>query len=649
MDSLFDLDKALDELEQLEENAQGLFSFKMTIILFFLNHFIIFKDKRANNININAAVTTIQEDRKSSVDDLLQLDDHDVNSKLNKLKCDLSKLYSQQPIVSNFAKITIESNSNEIQEVAQIPNELQIDTQLQPDESISQLNSNEMNSNKNDQINEINDADTQPEVNEKASINLEAKINDQIAVNEIQNISEHEPVEIFEQKIENNLEDSTNDYKTEPIVQKIADTELIAVNASEDSEVVQKVDVTSEKKAQLIDNIVNDDIKSLSDDSDLFKDTIEDSSQDANQIEAVVDGLKERVASAIEEAQIETVIKDSLENTEEKMVVAVSTEDKKENLNDSFNDEPQIFYDSQEEFDTSHEASPVRDVKLKNETIAEEQIESQPIEHVKDVEEKVEDKLQVEVCNEDAQSHYINEVKQSDVIIEAQETEKSDEYDKNETEKSKEILVSVVENKKVEDLNQMNETEASNLIDNLVIDFDSIADNSNMMIDELLNNINTNENIDQTVNQVSNTAEEKIEIENIQNEFKEEEKSDEATADTNEANNNINNEESPENDSFQSGNEDDSFGRAEALPIETHSRSSSQSSYDNRQLSDMKEKLNNYSEEERLLGVVAPEWIPDSDMSECMMCSSKFTFTKRRHHCRGKFIVKFLNDRFLMK
>lgn len=35
------------------------------------------------------------------------------------------------------------------------------------------------------------------------------------------------------------------------------------------------------------------------------------------------------------------------------------------------------------------------------------------------------------------------------------------------------------------------------------------------------------------------------------------------------------------------------------------------------------------------LGEVAPVWVPDSQAPVCMKCDVKFTFTKRRHHCRA--------------
>ncbi|XP_072272323.1 zinc finger FYVE domain-containing protein 16 isoform X2 [Pyxicephalus adspersus] len=39
--------------------------------------------------------------------------------------------------------------------------------------------------------------------------------------------------------------------------------------------------------------------------------------------------------------------------------------------------------------------------------------------------------------------------------------------------------------------------------------------------------------------------------------------------------------------------------------------------------------------ENQVLGQRQPMWIPDSEAPNCMNCSIKFTFTKRRHHCRA--------------
>lgn len=36
-----------------------------------------------------------------------------------------------------------------------------------------------------------------------------------------------------------------------------------------------------------------------------------------------------------------------------------------------------------------------------------------------------------------------------------------------------------------------------------------------------------------------------------------------------------------------------------------------------------------------IIGEVAPVWVPDAHALVCMKCEVKFTFTKRRHHCRA--------------
>ena len=41
------------------------------------------------------------------------------------------------------------------------------------------------------------------------------------------------------------------------------------------------------------------------------------------------------------------------------------------------------------------------------------------------------------------------------------------------------------------------------------------------------------------------------------------------------------------------------------------------------------------SEEQLLLGRVQPFWVPDADAPDCMICASRFTLVKRRHHCRA--------------
>ena len=41
------------------------------------------------------------------------------------------------------------------------------------------------------------------------------------------------------------------------------------------------------------------------------------------------------------------------------------------------------------------------------------------------------------------------------------------------------------------------------------------------------------------------------------------------------------------------------------------------------------------SEEERVAGSSAPEWVGDEEVTECQGCLRVFTVTFRRHHCRG--------------
>jgi len=41
------------------------------------------------------------------------------------------------------------------------------------------------------------------------------------------------------------------------------------------------------------------------------------------------------------------------------------------------------------------------------------------------------------------------------------------------------------------------------------------------------------------------------------------------------------------------------------------------------------------SEDQLMLGRVQPFWVPDSEAASCMVCSTRFTVVKRRHHCRA--------------
>ena len=47
------------------------------------------------------------------------------------------------------------------------------------------------------------------------------------------------------------------------------------------------------------------------------------------------------------------------------------------------------------------------------------------------------------------------------------------------------------------------------------------------------------------------------------------------------------------------------------------------------------ESLQGLTEDQLMLGKIAPFWIPDTEASNCMICDSKFTLVRRRHHCRA--------------
>ena len=47
------------------------------------------------------------------------------------------------------------------------------------------------------------------------------------------------------------------------------------------------------------------------------------------------------------------------------------------------------------------------------------------------------------------------------------------------------------------------------------------------------------------------------------------------------------------------------------------------------------EPYSSLTEDEQLLGVLKPIWIPDEEAPACMNCSQRFTVLRRRHHCRA--------------
>ncbi len=53
------------------------------------------------------------------------------------------------------------------------------------------------------------------------------------------------------------------------------------------------------------------------------------------------------------------------------------------------------------------------------------------------------------------------------------------------------------------------------------------------------------------------------------------------------------------------------------------------------QITDFQTEWSQLSENEKTLGLIAPRWTPDSESDSCMKCEAKFSFRKRRHHCRA--------------
>ncbi len=49
------------------------------------------------------------------------------------------------------------------------------------------------------------------------------------------------------------------------------------------------------------------------------------------------------------------------------------------------------------------------------------------------------------------------------------------------------------------------------------------------------------------------------------------------------------------------------------------------------------------TDSEKMLGIIAPVWLNDSEAENCMKCNTGFTFRKRRHHCRACGLI-FCSD-----
>lgn len=50
---------------------------------------------------------------------------------------------------------------------------------------------------------------------------------------------------------------------------------------------------------------------------------------------------------------------------------------------------------------------------------------------------------------------------------------------------------------------------------------------------------------------------------------------------------------------------------------------------------DFQTEWSQLSDNEKMLGLIAPVWLPDTEAENCMKCNLKFSFRKRRHHCRA--------------
>ena len=49
---------------------------------------------------------------------------------------------------------------------------------------------------------------------------------------------------------------------------------------------------------------------------------------------------------------------------------------------------------------------------------------------------------------------------------------------------------------------------------------------------------------------------------------------------------------------------------------------------------DWKVKKSSFGKQDGEYVIAAPVWVPDSQVTECGICSESFSLLKRRHHCR---------------
>ncbi len=148
-------------------------------------------------------------------------------------------------------------------------------------------------------------------------------------------------------------------------------------------------------------------------------------------------------------------------------------------------------------------------------------------------------------------------------------------------------------------------------IDALLVDINDINNSSNV-IDELLDDLKLN--VEQSVNEIEDFGLTEI-AQEVKEEFVEEKQDFDLTV----------------SDEISRGNNIENLTASRIINVNNN--------HQNRDLEDAKAQLNAFSDDQKTLGLIAPVWIPDADVNECMKCNVKFTFTKRRHHCRGEFIL----------